>query len=137
VDRHRRRLRGPGAPTPRAAFDEYPRFGTDPGDVPMVVDLDHEEEADRMTNGLRFLWVIPALLIGIGVAVAVTVALIGSWFAIVFTGKQPRGLFTFVLEGLRYLLQLNAYSLLMTDTYPRWGSGVPARVAAPSQSGTG
>ncbi|MGO8055950.1 DUF4389 domain-containing protein, partial [Rhizobium leguminosarum] len=49
-----------------------------------------------------------------------------SWFAIVITGKQPRGLFDFGLNVLRYTLQTNAYILLMTDTYPTWGSGAGA-----------
>ena len=26
---------------------------------------------------------------------------------------------------------MNAYALMMTDTYPKWGSGVPAVAAAP------
>ena len=49
-----------------------------------------------------------------------------SWFAIVITGKHPRGLFDFSLRALRFILRVNSYVLLMTDTYPKWESGDPA-----------
>ena len=40
-------------------FDEYPAFGTDQSKVPMVQDLGYAEPASRLTNGLRFIWIIP------------------------------------------------------------------------------
>lgn len=114
-------------------FDQYPAFGTDPGTVPVAIDLVDEEPADRLTNGLRFIWIIPAAIIGFGIAVAVSVVLFVTWWAILFTGKHPRGMFDFTLNGLRYSMQLTAYALLMTDTYPKWGTGagVPGRPPAP------
>jgi Domain of unknown function (DUF4389) len=111
-------------------FDEYPRFGTDVGAVPMGVDLVYDEPANRLTNGLRFIWAIPAMLFSIVLAIALFAVLIVTWFVIVITGKQPRGLFDFILNVVRYSLQLNAYILLMTDTYPRWGSGAGALAPA-------
>ena len=48
-----------------------------------------------------------------------------SWFAIVITGKQPRGMWDFLLKAQRYTLQLQSYGLLMTDTYPKFGEGAP------------
>jgi Domain of unknown function (DUF4389) len=104
-------------------YDPYPAFGTSVGSVPMVEDLTYEEPGSRLTNGLRFLWIIPALLLGILIAIAMGVLWVIAWFAILFTGKFPRGMFDFVLKGVRYSLQLTAYSLLMTDTYPKWGTG--------------
>ena len=112
-------------------FDEYPAFGTDQSKVPMVLELDYEEPANRVTNGLRLIWIIPALLIGLVLGIAVFFVAVVSWFAILFTGKHPRGMWDFILKVVRYTLQLNAYGLLLTDTYPQWGSGVPATVPAP------
>ena len=40
-------------------------------------------------------------------------------------------MFDFSLDVLRYMLQMNAYVLLMTDTYPKWGSGTGRPVAEP------
>jgi hypothetical protein len=112
-------------------FDEYPAFGTDQSKVPMVQDLSYGEPASRLTNGLRFLWIIPALIIATVLGIAVSVVLLIAWFAILFTGKFPRGMFEFTMKVLRYSLQLTSYALMMTDSYPKWGSGVPAVGAAP------
>ncbi len=107
-------------------FDEYPPFGTTPGRAPVSIELPYEEPASRLTNGLRFVWAIPALLVAILVGIAFVIVVCISWFAIVITGKHPRGLFDFALRALRFILRVNSYVLLMTDTYPRWESGVPA-----------
>jgi hypothetical protein len=112
-------------------FDPYPAFGTAAGPVPVSIELGCDEPADRLTNGLRFIWAIPAILIAIVVSIAFTVVVIISWFAIVITGKHPRGLFDFSLRALRFMLRVNSYLLLMTDTYPKWESGDPARSGAP------
>ena len=58
----------------------------------------YEEPASRLTNGLRFIWAIPALLIAILIGIAFVVVVLISWFAIVITGKHPRGLFDFSLR---------------------------------------
>ena len=56
---------------------------------------------------LAFLW--------IGVVVAVVIA----WFAILFTGRYPRGLFDFVVGVARWHLRVAGYAfLLATDAYP-------------------
>jgi hypothetical protein len=113
-------------------YDVYPPFGTDRGPVPMDVQAAYEEPADRLTNGLRFIWIIPAAIIGFGIAIALAAVLFVTWWAILFTGKHPRGMFDFTMKGLRYGLQLTAYGLLMTDTYPKWGTG--GEIARPASS---
>jgi Domain of unknown function (DUF4389) len=101
-------------------FDTYPAFGTDPGQVPVRSDITFEGAADRLTNGLRFIWIIPAALLGFVLGIAASVLLVISWFAIVITGKHPRGMWDFLLKVTRYSLQVQSYGLLMTDTYPRF-----------------
>jgi hypothetical protein len=104
-------------------YDPYPAFGTDPGNAPVRTEISYEESANRLTTALRFLWIIPAAIIYIFVAIGGAVVTLISWFAILFTGKQPRGMWDFELKVLRFSLQLQAYSLLMTDTYPKFGEG--------------
>jgi Domain of unknown function (DUF4389) len=46
-------------------------------------------------------------------------AVIFAWFAILFTGRYPRGLFDFVMGVQRWGLRVAAYAfLLVTDKYP-------------------
>ena len=53
--------------------------------------------------------------LGIGAAFCVFIA----WFAILFTGRFPRGLFNYVVGVGRWGLRVSAYAfLLVTDVYP-------------------
>ena len=56
---------------------------------------------------LAFLWV------------ATVVVVIVAWFAIVFTGRYPRGMFDFVEGVIRWHNRVIAYAfVLVTDVYP-------------------
>jgi hypothetical protein len=46
-----------------------------------------------------------------------------SWFAIVFTGKQPKGLWDFACFYLRWRSKAIAYAALLRDEYPPFGDG--------------
>jgi len=55
-------------------------------------------------------------------AVAAVMAVV-SWFAIVFTGKQPKGLWDFTNFYLRWRSKAIAYTALLRDEYPPFGDG--------------
>ena len=99
-------------------FDVYPPFGTEVGEVPVRTTIAYAESANRLTTGLRFLWIIPAAIVGLIVGIGLSVVLVISWFAIVITGRQPEGMWAFVHKAVQYSQRLQAYALLMTDTYP-------------------
>jgi hypothetical protein len=47
------------------------------------------------------------------------VVVIITWFAILFTGRYPRGMFDFVQGVIRWGVRVVAYALLLvTDRYP-------------------
>jgi hypothetical protein len=54
---------------------------------------------------------------------AAMVSAIVSWFAIVFTGAQPRGLWDFTHFYLRWRGRAVAYMALLRDEYPPFGDG--------------
>jgi len=57
-----------------------------------------------------------------------------SWFAILFTGSHPRGLWDFEVFVLRWQVRTSAYVTLFRDEYPPFGDGdYPAslRIAMP------
>jgi hypothetical protein len=98
----------------------YPPFGTDRTGPPVRYSLEQQEPPNRLTNALRIIWAIPAIIIGIGIYIAMVVVAIISWFAILFTGKHPRGMFDFLRRAVRYVLRVQSYTLLMADTYPKF-----------------
>lgn len=69
---------------------------------------------------LAFPHYIALFFLGIGAFFAVIVA----WFAILFTGRYPRGLFDYVEGVYRWSNRVSAYAfLLVTDEYPPFTLG--------------
>jgi hypothetical protein len=117
-------------------YDEFPAFGTAPGTVPVRSSITFEEPANRLTNALRLIWVLPAMIIGAVVMIGGFFVGVISWFAILITGKHPTGMWEFMLKVVHYVLQLNAYVYLMTDEYPKFGGPTTAvSMAAPTGPG--
>lgn len=54
---------------------------------------------------------------------AASVAALITWFAILFTGHQPDGLFSFSALYLRWRVRATAYMTLLSDEYPPFGDG--------------
>jgi hypothetical protein len=80
---------------------------------------DAKRDLNRWLPLVKWLLVIPHLILLIFLWVAAVVAVIIAWFAILFTGRYPRGLFDFVLGVLRWGNRVVAYAfVLVTDEYP-------------------
>jgi hypothetical protein len=101
--------------------DVFPPFGTEAGATPVRTTLENDAPVNRLTNALRIIWAIPAAIIFIVIGIGAAVVAVISWFAIVITGKDPQGMWDFMVKAVRYGLQLQAYTLLMTDAYPKFG----------------
>jgi hypothetical protein len=98
---------------------EFAMTGTDPRTDPLRVDLQPAlTDRNRLTVGLRFIWIIPAALFAIVLSLAATVALLVGFFAVLFTGRWPAGLRDFMVGSGRYFVRLTAYGYLLTDEYP-------------------
>jgi uncharacterized protein DUF4389 len=93
------------------------------------------EGRNRLTTFFRYFvqipWVIVAALYGFVATFAVVIA----WFAILFTGRYPEGLYNFVAGYIRMAARVNAFSYLLTDEYPPFNGeddpGFPVRVGIP------
>jgi hypothetical protein len=99
--------------------DRYPAT-----DDQQAVHLDyHYPDANRDLNRwlplVKWLLVIPHLIVLLFLWFAAVVVVIIAWFAILFTGRYPRAMFDFVEGVLRWGQRVVAYAfLLVTDTYP-------------------
>ena len=98
--------------------DEYP--STDEQQA-VRLDLDYPDarELNRWLPLVKWILAIPHYLVLAVLGVAAIVCVVIAWFAIIFTGRYPRGLFEFVLGVNRWGLRVSAYMwLLITDKYP-------------------
>lgn len=116
---------------------------------PVTVDIQPKTEGrDRLTTAFRFFLAIPHLILvggpvavlcsfgwhtegggdwrfgsgGALSAVAAVVAMI-AWFAILFTGRYPDGLWKLAAFYLRWRARAVAYLMLLRDEYPPFGDG--------------
>ncbi len=99
--------------------DEYP--STDEQQA-VHLDLDYPDAAQDLKRWLplvKWLLAIPHYVVLAILWIAALVITVIAWFAIVFTGRYPRGMFRFVVGVNRWTLRVEAYMfLLITDRYP-------------------
>ncbi len=86
---------------------------------------DAREGLNRWLPLVKWLLAIPHYVILVFLTLAGLVSVVVAWFAILFTGRYPRGLFDFVEGVLRWWSRVIAYAfLLVTDEYPPFRLGV-------------
>ena len=98
--------------------DEYPST-----DEEQAVHLDFPypdaKELSRWLPLVKWLLAIPHYVVLVFLGIGAFVCIVIAWFAILFTGRYPRGLFDFVVGVGRWSLRVEAYAmLLITDEYP-------------------
>jgi hypothetical protein len=86
------------------------------------LDYDYPDAAQDLNRWLplvKWILAIPHFIVLSILGLAAFVVAIVAWFAILFTGRYPRGLFDFVEGVLRWQNRVVAYALLLvTDAYP-------------------
>jgi hypothetical protein len=99
--------------------DKYPPFnGDDDLAYPIRVQVDYQEQHNRLTTFFRYFLVLPAAIVAGLVGFVANLVVFAAWFVIVFTGKFPKGMHDFVGQALRWQTRVNAYGMLLTDVYP-------------------
>ena len=79
-------------------------------------------DATRLNRWLpivKWLLAIPHYIVLFFLYIGAVFALIGAWFAILFTGRFPRGIFDYLVGVGRWTNRVTAYAfILVTDDYP-------------------
>ncbi len=99
--------------------DEYPSTDEEQAVHIEIRYPDVRNDLNRWLPLVKWLLAIPHFIVLVVLWTAVVVAVIVAWFAILFTGRYPRGIFAFVVGVMRWSLRVEAYALLLTtDWYP-------------------
>jgi hypothetical protein len=109
--------------------DGYPAFGLNGTDPNMDFDIEYKEEVSRGTLLVRAMFGMIYVMIPHGIALLfrgianMFVQMIGFW-AILFTGKFPKGLFDFAVGTGRWGYRVQCYLNFYTEQYPAFSGKV-------------
>jgi hypothetical protein len=99
--------------------DKYPST-IDAQSVHLEIDYpDAEQDLNRWLPLVKWFLAIPHFIVLVFLMIYTLVVVVIAWFAILFTGQYPKGMFDFVVGVGRWSLRVQAYAfLLVTDEYP-------------------
>jgi len=106
--------------------DKYPPFdfttsADDPGGDPLRFSIEHPPKFNRWLPLVKWLFIIPHLLLLI--VLAIGGFFVGLWavFAVLFTGNYPPAAQSYLIRLNRYGNRILAYLYLISDHYPKFG----------------
>jgi hypothetical protein len=88
---------------------------------PVTFEAAYVERRNRLTAFFRLILAIPLAIWLYLYGIVAFLAIVIAWFAIVFTGRYPRGLYEFVAGFTRFITRVTAYAALLCDPYPSFG----------------
>jgi len=98
--------------------DHYPST-TDEQSVHLEYAYPDATQLNRWLPLVKWFLAIPHYIVLFFLGIAAFVVVVIAWFAILFTGRYPRGMFDFVEGVIRYENRVIGYALvLVTDEYP-------------------
>jgi len=96
--------------------DSYPPFE---GDYPIRFDVEYPERVSRWKVLFWKIFTATPHMVVLGFLwIGAYVAIVIAWFAILFTGRFPRGLHGYVAGVIRWQTRVHAYFFSLTDEYP-------------------
>jgi uncharacterized protein DUF4389 len=115
----------PEAPEPAATAMSFasvpqvrPGAGPPSAPYPVITEFDRQDEYSRWLPFVKWLLALPHWFVLAFIWIGAFFAVLASWFMVLFTGKYPAGIHSFVTGTYRWTTRVAAYTLLMTDRYP-------------------
>jgi hypothetical protein len=105
----------PPAPPPPAATPATTGGGVD---YPVHLEIERQEEYSRFMPLVKWLLAIPHYIALLVLGIGALFVIIASFFAVLFTGRFPDGMFNYLVGVHRWGLRVIAYTDLMVDPYP-------------------
>ena len=102
--------------------DGYPEFGLRGNHPNIEFSVPYKEEVSRLRMLVRWLlgWIllIPHIIILYLRIFVVFFIFIIAWFSVLFIGKYPKGMFSFVEGTWRWYMRIYSWIIFFTDEYP-------------------
>jgi hypothetical protein len=99
-----------------------------------IFEAEYVEKRSRLTTFFRYILAIPHFIVLYVWGIVTGIAVIVAWFALLFTGRYPQGLYDFAAGFLRYSTAVYAYITFLTDEYPPFSGDTdnyPVRIRVP------
>ncbi len=107
--------------------DEYPPFSWEPGDYALRLEIPMAARQSRFRLFIRLIAIVPNQIALQFVMLGALFTTFIAWWAILFTGRYPRGLFKFAVGVMRWQQRVYAYLFLLRDEYPPYSLNADAR----------
>jgi hypothetical protein len=85
---------------------------------PITFGATYPEKMSRLTTFFRIILIIPQYIVLYFLTIAAGVVAFIAWWAILFTGKYPKGMYDFSTGYMRWMTRVLGYLYLLTDKYP-------------------
>jgi pilus assembly protein TadC len=85
---------------------------------PIAFVAEYPGKMSRLTTFFRYILVIPQYFVLGFVGIAAGIVAFIAWWAVLFTGKYPKGMFDFFVGYMRWMTRVMGYAYLLTDKYP-------------------
>ena len=112
----------PPPPPPPPADDAYP----------VHIDADRQDHYNRFLPLIKWLLALPHYLVLLVLGIGALFVILIAFFAVLITGRYPRGLWDYMVGVHRWGWRVYAYVYLLTDDYPPFtlehDPGYPARL---------
>jgi hypothetical protein len=99
-------------------FDFQPAADDDGVEPHTALGIDYPEHLNRWKPLYKWLLAIPHYFVLVALGIGAVFAVIASFFVVVFTGEYPDAIRSYLIGTYRYGLRVQAYTGLLTDTYP-------------------
>jgi len=118
--------------------EAYPPFSfsltsQDDGLDPAWLSVDYPQELNRWAPLYKWLLAIPHYIVLLLLFIGAVFAALAAFFAVLFTGRYPPGLRSYLIGVARWSLRVSAYAGLLRDEYPPFSlrDGTPGLAADP------
>lgn len=93
------------------------------GTCPVTFDVEYPGRLSRLLIFVKWLLALPHYVALALLGLVALVVWLVAWFAILFSGRLPRGMFDFLVGVGRWHWRVQAYANLLRDEYPPFRLG--------------